>query len=412
MTQEEQELREQALLELRKQIKAFGWTESANFIASGIEFVADLCATRKVPLFEIRNFRQGARIALKVLGELQDGPSEKEVRRLREAIDLYNRSLELGRNHYLPETESEPWTLSQAMEWREHVDYVGQVCEGCCESWRTIHLDRLSWQHRDPALRCIEEIEKRIPLLRSGRLADVPQQRQAIDKCAILSGQLAGYAGEIPTLRLYTEAIVHDPKKWAALLEALITSKWLDSNTPRGYLTKVVTTIYNLDIRPDVSGQDSQGFHHAAGPGGRGKDSDALRGRRTLALEEIAERPDEALLERRFTERSVLELQKAAEADPRLAVYTRAVTRNPKWKRHDIWASLGWSEKVGHAVDRQYRRLLGRLKGIGAGVEWRVAPTPGVSEASQTTYFETLLDGKNGARFGVIQHKLLKTQCK
>jgi hypothetical protein len=47
---------------------------------------------------------------------------------------------------------------------------------------------------------------------------------------------------------------------------------------------------------------------------------------------------------------------------------------------------------------------------MGAGMEWREMPSPGISNASQTTYFETLLEGKRGARFGVMQHKLLKQQ--
>jgi hypothetical protein len=62
-------------------------------------------------------------------------------------------------------------------------------------------------------------------------------------------------------------------------------------------------------------------------------------------------------------------------------------------------------------VDRQFRRLRQRLKQIGAGMEWREVPS-GISNASQTTYFETLLDGKRGTKFGVVQHRLLKTQEK
>ena len=412
MTQEEQQLREHALQELRDQIRAFGWRESAGLIASGIEFVADLCTARKLSLFEIRNFRQDTRIALKILAELPDRPSEVEVRRLANAVNVFNQSLATRRGQHLPDGGDEPWTLSQAMDWREHVDYARQVCERCCESWRMAHLDRLSQEHREPALRCIEEIEKRIPLLRSGRLADVPKQREAMEKCAILSGQLAGYADDITTFELYAEAIVHDPKKWAALLEALITSKWRDSTAPSRYLTRVATTIYKRDVRPDVTGPDSQGFNHRAGPGGHVKDSDALDGRSNLALEEIAERPDEVLVERRFTERSVSELQKAAEEDPRLSKYVQAMIRNPDWKREDIWKSLGWDKKAGEAADRKFRRLRRRLKEIGAGMEWRTAPTPGISEASQTTYFEVLVNGTRGSQFGVPQHKLLKTQDK
>jgi hypothetical protein len=126
----------------------------------------------------------------------------------------------------------------------------------------------------------------------------------------------------------------------------------------------------------------------------------------------MADTPDEALLERRFTERSVSELQKAAEVEPLLAKYVHARIRNPEWKRSDIWNSLGWSEKKGKAVDRRYRRLLQHMRAIGAGMEWRNLPNPGISGGSQFTYFEVLADGTRGSAFGLVQHKPLKTEEK
>src|ERR1041385_6427940 len=215
---QEEELREQTPQDLRDQIRAFGWKESADFVACGIEFVADLYGAGKLAPLEIRNYGHDTRIALKILAELRAGPCEEEVRRLNDAVISFNHSLKSRHSRHLPIDGGDPWTLSNAMRWREDLDYACQACESCCESWRMVHLDRLSPEHRGPALRCIEEIETRIPLLRSGRLADVPKQREAMDKCVILSGQLAGYANDIDTVELYAEAIVHNPKKWAALL--------------------------------------------------------------------------------------------------------------------------------------------------------------------------------------------------
>ena len=113
----------------------------------------------------------------------------------------------------------------------------------------------------------------------------------------------------------------------------------------------------------------------------------------------------------RFTEKSVSALQAAAAADFRLKEYVDAIVRNPKWKRPAIWASLGWNETEGKAVDRKYRRLRKGLRDIGAGMEWREVPTPG-SSASQSVYFEQLQDGTRGKMFGVYQHKPLETEEK
>jgi hypothetical protein len=60
------------------------------------------------------------------------------------------------------------------------------------------------------------------------------------------------------------------------------------------------------------------------------------------------------------------------------------------------------------AVDRKFRRLRKQLRDRGAGMALRQVPTPGISDANQMAYFETLYDGARGRERGVWQHKPLK----
>ena len=315
----------------------------------------------------------------------------------------------------------EPVSVSDLLDWWAHVAYSRRLCVQGCRITRAHHWHGVSSHQTSVAFACVAEIEKRISVLKSRSLLDVEAQSIEIDKCFILMCEIAAYTGETEIVKQFTEAIVHSRQKWGAFLEALIASKWLESSSPRGYLNRVATTIYHHDVRPDVGAfkpksfvSDSQGVKHRPGPLGKVRGTEALGAFNTpyVTLEEIAERPDEALLERRFTERSVAELQQAAEVDPRLVAYVQAIIRFPKWNKEDIWKSLGLTDKEGKAVDRRYRRLRQRLKDIGAGMEWRFAPTRGMCDASQTTYFEVLRNGANGDRFGLLQHRPMKKQEK
>ena len=168
---------------------------------------------------------------------------------------------------------------------------------------------------------------------------------------------------------------------------------------------------YRNEVRPDTPGRDSQRVKHGLVIGDKIKGTDAMS-ETLIQLEEIAEMPDEALMEPRYTERSLSELRKAAEKSPDLKRYFDTLFRNPYWTLRDIGCCLGWSDNKARAVDRQYRRLLQRIKELGLGIEYRTSPHSGVSHARQTTYFEVLGNGKWGKRFGLIQHKPLKTSDK
>ncbi len=305
----------------------------------------------------------------------------------------------------------EPSSACQLIDWWDFVAYMRKRFMMGCRLWREEDL----WhgarrQEKHAALNCVAELEKRIPVLSSRHPWHMAEQLSTIQKCLVLMSKIAGYLGDAERVKRFTKVLIQAPERWAAYLEATIDSQWLDSRKPIRYLTKVTATKYHNEVRPDISiGLDSQKIEHRPGHGGKCKPSDAL-GRAHLSLEEIAEAPDEALLERRFTERSVSELQKAAEGNPLLGEYVRALIENPRWKRPDIWNSLGWSENKGKAVDRQYRRLRKRMKVLGAGMEWRTVPKPGISEGSQFTYFEVLADGTRGRAFGLLQHKPLETE--
>jgi hypothetical protein len=397
---------------LRETIVKRGWRDSAEFVTNEIQFIADLASEGYLSFEEIQCYALRTQVTTDILIELRDGPYLEERRNVILAVQAFNEVLKSSFNETRlsppPLRQPKVWSVSDAIAWRDHVDSTRQFCEDCCYSW-PIHLNSIPMDQRSAALECVKEIRKRIPLLRSGRLADAVKQYETLDKCMILNFKVVAYLEDVPNFMQFAQAIVHSQKKWAALMEALNSSRWLDSREPRGYLNTVASIIYRRDVRPDIAGRDSQGFEHWAGPGGKVKSTDALRPE-CLTLEEIAETPNEAVLERRFTERSVMELQAAATQDADLKSYVDAVVKNPKRKRFDIWAELGWSKQRGEKSDRKYRRLRQRLKELGAGMEWREIPSP--RSPSQTVYFEVLKDGAKGTGFGVYQHKPLKTGAK
>lgn len=303
-----------------------------------------------------------------------------------------------------------PLTPSELLTWWDCLEQMRRLFVQGCRVWRQDEWHGLGRSQKVEALRCVNEIEQRIPLLGSRKPSHMTVQKTAIQQCMILMKTIAAYLGDGQRVIRFADVIFHQPQWWAALQEAVVECEWLDKRSPIEYLGKVASIKYDQNC-PDYGGEDSQGVEHQRGAGGKIRRTDALR-QLTITLEEIAEMPDQVLLERRFTQSSIGELLKAASNDAPLAKYVDAVIRNPKWKREDVWASLGLTETVGRAVDRRYRRLRKRLRDLGAGMEWRTVPQPGISEGSQFTVFQVLADGTRGAKFGVTQHKLLITSEK
>jgi hypothetical protein len=303
-----------------------------------------------------------------------------------------------------------PVSAAAVLDWWDFLEQQRKLFMDACRAGRAYH-----WRREDEAvaLQCVAEIEKRIPPLNSLHLLDVPAQWNAMEKCTVMCCQLSTYCGDVANAARLAELITHHKNRWAALVEALCCTRWLDSERPLAYLNRTTQTIYR-QVQPDSAGLDSQGMGHLPGEGVATKITDALRGFNTprsdrhLSLGDLVEQPSEALLERRFTQGSVANLEEAARKDPRLAAYINEVIANWERKPADIWRELGWNEREGKAVDRQYRRLRKRLKAQGVGLEWCVAPVPSQSDANQFVCFEVLEDGARGPRWGVHQHKPLK----
>lgn len=332
-----------------------------------------------------------------------------------------------------------PVSAAAVLAWWEFLEQERKLFMDACRAgrahdWRT--------EEEAAALKCVAEIEKRIPSLNSRRLRDLTAQWNAIEKCTVLCCKIATYCGDAANAERLAELITRTKHRWAALVEALCCTRWLDSDSPLAYLNRTTQTIYR-QVRPERAGRDSQGMVHRAGQGRATKPSDPLHGFNTPpsaagrakkadppptleeltfdytpsqsavdcgSLAEMVEEPSETVWCRRFTESSVRALEESAREDPLLTDYLKAVTNNPKRKRADIWRELGWSAQQGKAVDRGYRRVRKLLKAQGVGMEWLEAP--GASDASKFFRFEVLQDGAKGNRFGVYQHKSLKIKGK
>jgi hypothetical protein len=205
------------------------WKENADTSIANIESVTEALSDGKLSIADVRTFQRNLeRIIPVLLRGLADGPYGDEIRLLREALDGFWETVSARSTDQ--EDRSAPWSLSQLIAWWDNVDRARMTCEKHGQAWRQ-HLDGILSQQRQRALNCIEEIEKRIPLLRSHLLSHLPEQYDAIEKCMILDAKLAAYASDASSLRLASDAIVGPPedesdafKKVAVFAKAVIGS--------------------------------------------------------------------------------------------------------------------------------------------------------------------------------------------
>ena len=265
------------------------------------------------------------------------------------------------------------------------------------------HIARFARHHllrhvRDTAQRkkvwdLIVLIEDSIPIFRARGFDRVgpcvglreTEQRLAANRCTAACAALTVYWGDPEIIQGHCGLLVGRGDQWAAFSQALTENSlkgwkdWRQSPTPLFWLKGVTDTIAEKESR-DYTTVDLD----------------------VLPLEEIAEMPADAVLERRFTMRSVAELEAAAQNDIEMRDYVAYKVGYPDWQASELWHALGWDDARGKAVDRRYRRLLNQLRENGAGMEWRTAPVPGFTSA--TYFFETLYDGARGTERGVWQH--------
>jgi hypothetical protein len=240
---------------------------------------------------------------------------------------------------------------------------------------------------------CVREIQSLIPIFQWRNPKWIPVQQRGKDFCAMLFGELLVCAGWIDCLQIFAKHITGSADHWQALSRALVENElngqkdWRHANSPAYWVKKTANNITRKEYWLPTYAVDPS------------EDKDRIE------LEEVAEVSDEVMLEPKYTERSLAELETAAKADRDVAEYLAAKIRYPHWRRDEIWGTLGWQAEHGERVDRRFRRLRNRLRELGAGIQCREYSRPGLSDASCTTYFEPLCDGAFGSATGVWQHR-------
>jgi hypothetical protein len=198
---------------------AKSWKESADTSIANIESVTEAVSDGNLSIADVRTFERNLDRTLPVLLRgLANGPYQDEIRLLREALGGFREAVS-GRSKD-QEDEPAPWSLSQLIAWWNHVDCARLICERHCRGWRQ-HLDGILSPQRQRALDCIEEIEKRIPLLRSHLLSCLPEQYETIEKCMIMDAKLTACASDSSSLRLLSDAIVGPPKDESDALQKM-----------------------------------------------------------------------------------------------------------------------------------------------------------------------------------------------
>jgi hypothetical protein len=280
------------------------------------------------------------------------------------------------------------YDLAEVMAWWDKAQDAARHFRGVNRYARAKILPSKSLSVHDKAhvYELIELLEYGLKILSERRVSLFERQRRCVKLCAFVHAALAIYDEDITALRKFSNFVVSDAEQWPALSKALVESHlrgwkdWRQANDPPAWVASVTRNISETERKDDQPNAE------------------------TLPLEEIAEKPNEAVLVPRFTERSVSELIEAASHDPELREYTFLRARG--WKTEAIRRKLGWSPEKAATVSKRFRRLRNRLRDQGAGIQCRIAtPHPAMSDASCTVFFEPLFDGTHGAETGIWQHK-------
>lgn len=284
--------------------------------------------------------------------------------------------------------------ISEVMDW---LDFMAQVyCHNSivCEFFRA-ELPSMSFQHAKRAEACIREIEEMMPVFTRRHPSLFPLQQRCKDLCVILCGELMIWAGHTACIGTFSKHIAGSADKWPYFSRVLVENNllgqrdWRQASSPANWVKAATNNIAQKEYWvPD----------YAVDPKGN-------KEKLSIEAEEVADLPSEALVERRYTQRSLAELEAAVRDDNEVAEYLRSKIRYPDSSRDQIWQQLGWDTARGERVDRRYRRVRKQLRAIGAGMQCRYRSRYGLSEASFTSYLEPLWDGSHGQENGVWQHR-------
>jgi hypothetical protein len=198
--------------------------EIAELVIANIESVAEACARGWLSHSDVGVFRKNTgQIVTVLIPLLQAGstiievPSNlfwDEIVRILKASqtldEAYSARLAGG-------GDSRPvfWRLrgeNGLIEWWNAVDRARLHCEQTCSFYRT-KWDFPTPEDRQQVSSCIQQIESRIPLLRSHLLSNFAVQYDTIEKCMLLCGQILVYGADLDSLRLFATAVFGSPKE-------------------------------------------------------------------------------------------------------------------------------------------------------------------------------------------------------
>jgi len=284
--------------------------------------------------------------------------------------------------------------VSDLMVWFDFMEQVHWHNLIVCHFFRS-QLSSMPVQDAQRAEACIREIEGMMPIFTRMHLSLFATQQRCKDLCVMLCGELMVCGGFVDCIREFSLHIAGSAEHWPQFSQALVENNlsgqkdWRQANSPANWVKATTNNIAQKEYWVPEYAVDPR------------ENKEKL----SLEAEEVAELPSEALVERRYTQRSLAELEAAVKDDADVAEYLRSKIRYPGWSRDQIWQHLGWDAARGERVDRRYRRMRTRLRQLGAGIQCRYQPRHGLSAASFTSYLEPLWDGTHGRESGVWQHR-------
>jgi hypothetical protein len=298
------------------------------------------------------------------------------------------------RKVYPPRADTDGrFKISDLMDWNDFMDDVYQVNSRVCDFFH-LELVAMSIHDAQRARGGIRHIQAIMPIFKRRHPGLIGEQQRYKDLCAVLCSELMVCAGHVDCIQTLSRHIAGSADKWQYFSRVLVQNNlsrqkdWRQAKSP---------AVWVKGATNNLAAREYWVADYAVDP---------VQNKGTVYLEEIAELPSEAVLERRFTQRSIAELEAAAKDEPELSEYLAGKIRYPDWSRERIWRQLGWDEAHGERVDRRFRRFRRRISELSAGIPCReYRPPAGISDASCTSYFEELFDGSLGSKTGVWQHR-------
>jgi hypothetical protein len=255
-------------------------------------------------------------------GEGMNNQSDKhpEVFTLSEPINFGN-----TRKVYPPRADARGrFRVSELMLWfifmNEVLAFVSRVC-----CFFKAEIASISSENQPSAQNCIREMEGLMPIFRRRDPELIADQQRSKDLCVVLCTELMVWAGHQDCIQTFSKYIAGSDEDWQFFSRAVMENgllgqrDWRHATSPAKW---VKTTTNNLASKeywlPEYA-------------------VDPETNKESVGLEEVAETPCEAIVEQKYTQRSIAKLELAAMEDSELAEYVSAKVRYPDWRREDIW---------------------------------------------------------------------------